>query len=116
MCPMAILPRSPQAATTVAFFQERWQAVEIGDAELAGRWHRFRQGQAKSNRPIKLVQVRPLGASFALVEDVDGETMVPLSAYGGALPGVEHLRSYQPAQLMPAIKEAVKRLQAPMTP
>ncbi len=98
---------------TVAFFQERWQAVEIGDAQLAGRWHGFQQGQGRVNRPSKLVRVPPLGANFALVEGADGETMVPLSAYGGALPGAENLKPYKPSQLIPIVRKAVKQAQAP---
>lgn len=57
----------------------------------------------------------PLGATFALLENSSGETMVTLSAYGGALTEVEHLKPYRPNELVPLIKGALKRPEDPTT-
>jgi hypothetical protein len=101
---------------TVAFFQGKWQAVEAGGIQLAERWQAFTTdlaspvaGGKQADRRIGLVRVYEIGSNFAFIESDEEETLVPLSAFGGALPGVENLKRYAPAELIPQVAEAVRK-------
>ena len=103
---------------TVAFFKGKWQAVEAGGIQLAERWQTFTAGLAatpvtgekEAGRRIRLVRVYEIGGYFALTESDGEETLTPLTAYGGALPGVENLKHYTPAKLIPQVTAAVRQL------
>lgn len=103
---------------TVAFFKGKWQAVEAGGIQLAERWQSFTAdlaatpvaGEKEAGRRIRLVRVYEIGGNFAFIESEEEETLIPLIAYGGALPGVENLKRYAPAELIPQVTAAVRQL------
>lgn len=103
---------------TVAFFKGEWQAVEAGGTQLAERWQAFTTdlaatpvaGEKKAGRRIRLVRVYEIGGNFAFIESEKEETLIPLIAHGGALPGVENLKRYAPAELIPQVTAAVRQL------
>ena len=103
---------------TVAFFKGKWQAVEAGGIQLAERWQSFATdlaatpvtGEKEAGRRIRLVRVYEIGGYFAFTESDGEETLIPLIAHGGALPGVENLKRYAPAELIPQVTAAVRQL------
>jgi len=103
---------------TVAFFKGKWQAVEAGGTQLAERWQAFTTdlaatpvaGEKEAGRRVRLVRVYEIGGNFAFIESEGEETLIPLTAYGGDLPGVESLKQYAPAELIPQVTEAVRQL------
>lgn len=99
----------------VAFFQDRWQAVEIGGApEFADRLYTLTSQASSStvlgNSPsIKLVEVQPIGGYFALVETAESkEVLIFLHAYKGVLSDVQTLKPYSPDEIVPKIAEEVR--------
>jgi hypothetical protein len=106
----------PRSVLTVAHFQGRWQAVEIGGAGLAPELATLPQQLTKASGPIKLVRFYQLYSLFALADQGGVETFMPI----GGLPGVaQNANSNQltpstlstPEQVLPQLQATFAEMQ-----